>query len=424
MSLGLFTDLYEVRMVESYLRRDMTGPATFSLYIRPAAERPWFVAFGVHRVLEFLRTFRYGPQEIEYLRGVGIDEHALEWLTTFEPSGEIWAVADGELVLADEPILEMTASLPVAQLLETAVINLVQYPTLVATKAARIALAAEGRPVVDFGFRRAHGLATGVDAAAAAYVGGGLSTSNLEAGRRFGIPVVGTMAHSYVQAHPTELDAFRAFAEDHPGNATLLVDTYDTIEGTRNAITVAHEMKARGAALRAVRLDSGDLAELSKRVRAMLDEAGLGDVQIFASGGLDEGDIAALVSSGSPIDAFGVGTQLVVSAGRPSLDIAYKLVEYDGRATAKLSTDKASRPGAKQVFRSGSPDADVIALRSEELEGRPLLSAVWRDGETLRTFDLEEARRRAADGVSGVSRRPVAAVSDRLRELSERVRGG
>ena len=415
MTSGLYTDLYEVRMVESYLRHGMTAPATFSLYIRPTTERPWFVALGVHRVVELLEAFRYGPAEIAYLRSVGVGDDALEWFASFGPSGEVWAVEDGTVVLADEPILEMTAPLPVAQILETAIINVVQFPTLVATKAARIALAAAGRPVVDFGFRRAQGLETGVEAAFAAHVGGGFATSNLEAGRRYGIPVVGTMAHSFVQAHPTELDAFRSFALDYPDDTVLLVDTFDVIEGVRNAITVAEEMGARGARLRGIRIDSGDLAMLCSTARRMLDDAGLHEVQIVASGGLDETRIAELVDAAVPVDAFGVGTDLVVSADRPAVDIAYKLVSYDGRGVAKLSAGKATFPGAKQVFRSGSSD-DVLALRDESHPGERLLSPAWRDGTALRSFDLDSVRTRVATGLRELPNAVI--VSDALRELT------
>ena len=393
--LGLYTDLYELRMVESYLRRGMTEEATFSLYIRPTPERPWFVAFGVHRFLECIETFRYGSAEVDYLRTLGIDDATLDWLASFEPSGEIWAVEEGTVVLANEPILEVTASLPVAQLIETMAINVIQFSTLIATKAARVALAAAGRPLVDFGFRRAHGLETGVEAALAAHVGGGMTTSNVEAGRRYGIPVTGTMAHSFVQAYEKEIEAFRAFAEDHPENGVLLVDTYDTREGVRNAIVVAREMAERGARLRAIRIDSGDLDVLSRDARRLLDDAELTDVEIFASGGLDERDIERLVVGGAPIDAFGVGTDLVVSMDRAAVDIAYKLVSYDGRPVAKRSEGKATLPGAKQVFRAGGPESDVLGLRAEDLRGTALLSPAWRDGRELRAFDLEAIRRRA-----------------------------
>lgn len=403
MARGLFTDLYEIRMVESYLREDMTAPATFSLYIRPTPGRPWFVALGVQRVVELMQELAFDGADLAYLRGLGVSAAALDWLEALEPSGEVWGVPDGAVVLAEEPLVEVTAPLPLAQLVETAVINLVQLPTLVATKAARIALAARGRPVVDFGFRRAHGLETGVEAALAAWVGGGLSTSNLEAGRRFGLPVSGTMAHSYVQAHPGgELAAFRAFAAAHPDDTVLLVDTYDTAAGVDHAITVAGELRAAGGRLRGIRIDSGDLVELSRRARAALDEAGHEDVAIVASGGLNEMRITELVAAGAPIDAFGVGTDLVVSMDRPAVDIAYKLVDYDGRPVVKRSPGKATLGGAKQVFRSGSPAEDVLGLREEDLPGRRLLRPVWRDGEPLVRFDTDRARELAAAAVEGL----------------------
>jgi nicotinate phosphoribosyltransferase len=279
---------------------------------------------------------------------------------------------------------------------ETAVINRVQLSTLVTTKAARTVLAAQGRPLVEFGFRRAQGLETGVEAARAAYAAGVSSTSNLEAGRRYGIPVVGTMAHAFVQAFGDELSAFRAFGEDHPDDCVLLVDTYDPVQGVRNAIVVGRELRERGAQLRGIRLDSGDLGELSRAARRMLDEAGLADVTIFASGGLDEWDIARLVRDAAPIDAFGVGTDMVVSRDRPALDIAYKLVEYEGRGVVKLSAGKRTLPGAKQVFRRGSPQADVLALRDEQLDGEPLLRPAWRDGAVFAPDDLAATRRRVA----------------------------
>lgn len=427
--LGLYTDLYELRMAESYLRRGMTDPATFSLYVRPDRRRPWFVALGAHRVLELLARFSFGVSELDHLRRIGFPDDTIASLRSLVvDTGEVWAVPDGTVLLAEEPILELTAPLPVAQLLETAVINLVHYPTLVATKAARVALAAAGRAVVDFGFRRAHGLATGIEAALAARVGGVEQTSNVEAGRRFGIPVVGTMAHAFVQAFDDELDAFRAYADDHPDGTVLLVDTYDTLRGVRNAIIVADELRARGTALRGIRLDSGDLGAVSREARRLLDDAGHGDVSIFASGGLEEEGIARLVEAEAPIDAFGVGTDLVVSRDRPAIDIAYKLVEYRGRGRRKRSEGKATLPGAKQVFRDGSPASDVLALRGEQLPGRPLLEPVWRDGRPLRTFDADEARERARGDLEALPERwrripsppdtPVPARSDRLNALA------
>ncbi len=425
---GLYTDLYELRMAESYLKRGMTADATFSLYIRPTDDRPWWLALGVERVLEFIERFGFDQGELDYLSTVGFSDAALDAFAGLKCCGEVAAVADGTVVIADEPIVEITAPLPLAQIWETAVINLVQYPTLVATKAARVAFAAAGRPVVDFGFRRAHGLETGIEAAYAAYVGGGMQTSNVEAGRRYGIGLVGTMAHAFVQSEPSQADAFRAWATDHPDNVTLLVDTYDTRGGVRDAIAVAKE----GLPLQAVRLDSGDLVALSRAAREMLDDAGLSTVLIFGSGGLDEHSIADLVAGGAAIDAFGVGTDLVVSADRPAAEIAYKLVTYDGRDVIKASEGKESLPGAKQIFRTGEVRNDVLALRHETFGGRPLLEPVWRDGERLATFDIEDARARAVTELAAIPEElrppdypgpaPRPRRSDELRARYERLR--
>lgn len=430
--VGLCTDLYELRMVESYLRRGMTAPATFSLFIRPAAARPWYVALGVHRVLELLDSFRFGPEELAYLREQGFGEDTLGWLEAFAPSGEVWAVPDGTVVLAQEPIAEVTAPLPVAQLLETAAINLGQYSTAVATKAARCALAADGRRLADFGFRRAQGIETGIEAALAAFVGGGFATSNVEAGRRWGVPVTGTMAHSYIQAFVDEEESFRAFAADHPEHSTLLVDTYDTLEGVRRAIAVAEDLRATGQRLQGVRLDSGDLGELARQSRKLLDDAGLDDSQIVASGGLDEYRIHELVSHGAPIDAFGVGSALVTSSDHPALDIVYKLVDYDDRPVAKFSGVKSTLPGRKQVFRTDGPVGDVLSTRDADEPGRRLLEPVWRDGERVATFDPSEARERAAAQLASlpdewrlppyVEEPPMPTLGAALEAVAEQVR--
>lgn len=430
--LGLVTDLYELRMAQTCLREGMTAPATFSLYIRPDRERPWYLAAGTERALDLLDRFRYGPQEVGYLASVGLGDDLLDWLGALELGGEVWAVPDGTIVLADEPLLEFTAPLPQAMLVETAIMNVVQLPTLIATKAARCAIVAEGRALADFGLRRAQGIETGMEAARAAYIGGVGATSNVEAGRRYGIRVVGTMAHSFIQALEDEPAAFRAFARDHPDNAILLVDTYDTVQGVRNAIAVGEEMRARGEDLDGVRLDSGDLEELARTARSMLDEAGFEDAQIFASGGVDEHTIHSLVAAGAPVDAFGVGTSLTTSRDHPAFDIVYKLVEYDGHPRAKYSEGKELLPGAKQVFRAGGPDSDVLARREERLEGAPLLRPVWRDGGPLVRQDLEDARDRAEEQLAmlpaqwraprGPDEVPRPTVSGALRALAEEVR--
>jgi nicotinate phosphoribosyltransferase len=430
--LGLCTDLYELRMVESYLKRDMTATATFSLFIRPSTARPWYVALGVERVLELLGSFGFGPEELAELERLGIDATVRDVLAELDLArGEVWSVAEGEVVLAQEPILEVSAPMPVAQLLETAVMNLVQYPTLVATKAARCALVAGGRRLADFGFRRAHGIETGIEAAFAAYLGGGFATSNVEAGRRYGIPTTGTMAHSYVQAFPDERAAFRSFASDHPEHSVLLVDTYDTIEGVRRAIEVCQEI---GTAPRGIRLDSGDLGDLATEARQLLDDAGFEDAGIIASGGLDEVEIHRLVTAGAPIDGFGVGTALTVSQDHPGLDIVYKLVEYDGRPVAKFSGDKSTFPGAKQVFR---PDqaitGDVLSRRHVHEPGQPLLRPAWRDGQRLlEPLDLAAVRERIRARLSTLpddwrhppylERAPMPRIGSALSQLTEQVR--
>jgi nicotinate phosphoribosyltransferase len=431
--LGLYTDLYELRMAQTCLHEGLTDEATFSLYIRPDRRRPWFLAGGVEHALEVIAGFTYGAEELAYLRELGFAEDLLEWLAVLDPVGEVWAVPDGTVVLADEPLLEVTAPLPQAMLWETALMNVVQLTTVLATKAARCRLAAGDRLLADFGFRRAQGLETGVEAARAAYLGGFDSTSNVEAGRRHGIPLTGTMAHSFVQAHDQESAAFAAFAMDHPDHSILLVDTYDTAEGVRRAIEVGRRLRERGAELRGVRLDSGDLGEHARRTRAALDEAGFTAARIIASGGIDEFEIADLAGAGAPIDGFGVGTSLTVSKDRPALDIAYKLVAYDGRPRAKYSEGKVLLPGPKQVHRDGAPDRDVLATRDEPpTAGQPLLEPVWRDGAPLRNFELQEARDRAAEQLAAlpetwrrlepVEDPPRPRVSDRLEALARRTR--
>jgi nicotinate phosphoribosyltransferase len=431
-ALGLHTDLYELRMLESYLRLGMTEEATFSLFARPSRLRPFLVSAGLDVVKEVLDGFRYGEEEIAYLRRQGLSDAALAWLAQARPSGALWAVPDGTVVLAGEPLLEMTAPLPMAQLLETAVMNAMHGATLVATKAARLVRAARGRAVIDFGFRRAHGLETGIRAALAAYIGGVASTSNVEAGRRYGIPIAGTMAHSFVQAFDHEIDALREFAADH-ADTTLLVDTYDPIEGVASAIRVALALAPRGLRIGAIRIDSGDLAELGRQARAMLDRAGLREVRIVASGGLDEDSIDELTGAGVPYDAFGVGSSLVCSTDRPALDMVYKLVEYAGVPRAKFSPGKLTLPGRKQVFRSQSPTTDILELRdAPPPAGAPLLAPVWRDGAWLSPVDAEKARRRARESLAtlpdswfrapGPDEPPVPAIGPALADALEATR--
>jgi nicotinate phosphoribosyltransferase len=429
--LGLCTDLYELRMVESYLRRGMTELATFSLFVRPSVARPWSVAVGIERALDVIERFTFGPEELAEIERLGVDPDVRDELGALEMSGEVWAVEEGTIVLAQEPILEVTAPMPIAQLLETAVMNVVQYPMLVATKAARCRLVAGGRHLADFGFRRAHGLETGIEAALAAYLGGGFATSNVEAGRRYGIPTTGTMAHSYVQAFTDEREAFRAFAADHPDQSVLLVDTYDTVEGVRRAIETCREL---GIEPTGVRLDSGDLGGLAIEARRSLDGAGFEDASVIVSGGLDEYLIHELVEAGAPIDGFGVGTALTVSEDQPGSDIVYKLVEYAGRAVAKFSGAKSTFPGPKQVFRPQEGiTGDVLTTRDAHDSGTPLLRPVWRDGERLtELLDRDAVRARVDEQLETLPEAwrtppyldepPLPAVGVELDELTEQVR--
>ncbi len=360
---GLVTDLYELNMAASYLRRGMVGPATFSLFVRRLPRtRGFLVAAGLEDCLRFLEDYRFSVGELEYLRDVhGYPVEVLRRLCTLRFTGDVWAAPEGRVVFAGEPLLEVTAPIAEAQLVETALLNHATFQTSVATKAARCVLAARGARLVDFALRRTQGIESGMAVARAAAIAGFAATSNVEAARRYGLPAAGTMAHSFIEAFPTERAAFTAFAEDFPGRTTFLVDTYDTEGGVRAAIDVIRRLRPPGPL--GVRLDSGDLAALARAARRLLDEAGLPDAQIFASGGLDEYAIADLVAAGAPIDAYGVGTKMGVSADAPSLDSAYKLVRYGDRPVMKLSEGKRTEPDAKQVHRG--PGGDVLALRDE-----------------------------------------------------------
>jgi nicotinate phosphoribosyltransferase len=432
MGLALHTDLYELNMAASYLRRGMNRDATFSLFVRtlPPA-RGFLVAAGLETALDFLEGFAFVDDDLTYLRDtLRFPDDAIERLRDLRFTGEVWAVPEGRIVFADEPLLEVTAPIAIAQLVETYLLNVVTFHTTIASKAARCRLAARDRQLVDFAFRRTQGADAAMAVARATAMVGFAATSNVEAARRFGLRASGTMAHSYVESFPTEADAFRAFAEDFPGRTTFLVDTYDTPNGVRTAIDVIRELGLRDDL--AVRLDSGDLDALSRRTRAMLDEAGLTNVRIFASGGLDELDVDRLVLAGAPIDAFGVGTRVGVSADAPYLDTVYKLVEFAGRPVVKLSEDKATEPGRKQVFRG--PDGDLITLRDEPGPARaePLLVPFMREGRrTGPRRGLDVARRLFEADLVRLSedarrldepRAPRPPFSEELRRLTDETR--
>ena len=426
---GLLTDLYELNMAASYLQRGMGGEATFSLFIRQLPPtRGFLVAAGLEPCLEFLEGFGMSEEELDYLgRELGFEDPVLDALGALRFDGEVWAVPEGRTVYANEPLLEITAPIAVAQLVEPYLLNQITFQTTIASKAARCVLAADGRDVVDFALRRTQGLDAALAVARCSAIVGFSATSNVEAARRYDLRPAGTMAHSYIESFSSEKEAFRTFARDLPGRTTFLVDTYDTLNGVRTAIEVIEELGLSENL--GVRLDSGDLDELSRATRSLLDEAGLQRVRIFASGGLDEYQLDQLVRGGAPIDAFGVGTRMGVSADAPSLDSAYKLVEYDGRPMLKLSEDKATEPGRKQVFR-GRLD-DVLGLRDEPLpdDREPLLVPVMSGGHRTgphRTLERARALFRAdLEHVPEEARRiedPVAphpGTSDALERLSE-----
>lgn len=404
MNAALLTDLYQLTMAQAYWRESLLEPAVFSLSVRRLPPRRNFLlACGQEDALAYLESLRFDDEALGYLAGLGgFRADFLEWLGAVRFTGDVRAVAEGTPVFADEPILEVRAPLPEAQLVETFLMNQLHLQTVLASKGVRVVRAAEGRRVVDFGLRRMHGTDAGLKSARAFYIAGVAATSNVLAGRVYGIPVAGTMAHSYIQAHEDEAAAFRAFADLYP-ETVLLVDTYDTLAGVRRVVDLAGEL-GDAFRVRAIRLDSGDLAELAGAAREILDAAGLERVEIFATGGLDEDRVAGLLRAGAPIDGFGVGTRMGVSADAPSLDMVYKLSEYAGAGRLKLSTGKAILPGAKQVFRveeGGEAVRDVIGRADESGPGRPLLRPVMRDGQRLEAsvVALDEARRHAAEEV-------------------------
>jgi len=394
---ALVTDLYELTMAAAYQAGGVAHEATFELFVRSLPdERRFLVAAGLDDALAGLESWRYDEGDVAYLAGLGTFPHAfLGHLADLRFTGDVWAVPEGEVVFAGEPLVRVTAPLVEAQVVETWLLNRIASQTMLASKAARIALACGDRSFVDFSARRVHGVDAAMGAARAAWICGATGTSLVAAGRRLGIPLSGTMAHSFVMSHDDERDAFRAYARTFRTAVVLLIDTYDTVEGARRAAQVAHELADEGIAIAGVRLDSGDLADLSVRVRAVLDDAGLPGIAVLASGDLDEHRIAALLAAGAPIDAFGVGTQLGTSGDAPALGAVYKLVEDADGPKMKLSSGKVTLPGRKQVWRLA--DHDVVSLHDEDVPGgRPLLAQVMAGGRRTVTEDLAGVRARAA----------------------------
>lgn len=416
MPSALLTDFYQLTMLQAYFDRGMNDTATFEFFVRKLpAQRNFLMAAGLEQVIDYLAGLRFLPEEIDWLAATNrFKPEFLRSLADLKFTGDVWAMPEGTVFFSDEPILRITAPIREAQLVESRVINLLHYETLVASKAARCVVAAPGKLLVDFGMRRAHAAEAALLSARASYLAGFSGTATVLAGMRFGIPVYGTMAHSYVQAHDDEAQAFEDFARSQPGNSTLLIDTYDTEGAAHKVVKLAAKLADSDIRIQAVRIDSGDLGEHARRVRRILDAGGLAGVTIFASGNLDEYKLRELLASGAPIDGFGVGTRMNTSADAPYLDCAYKLTEYAGLARRKRSEGKATWPGRKQVYRrvdsSGEWAGDLLTLQGDEAPGTALLEPVVLAGQRRFAAPSLQASRDHA-------RRQLAALPERLRTL-------
>jgi nicotinate phosphoribosyltransferase len=414
----LSTDLYELNMVQAYLDRGEQAEAVFEFFVRRLpTRRNFLMAAGLETALEFLETLRFAPAQIEWLAKTGrFRPNLLDYLSGFRFAGDVHAMPEGTVFFPHEPILRITAPLPQAQLVESRLINIMHFQSLIASKAARMVLAANGKSLADFGLRSAHGSEAGLLSARASYIAGFAGVANVEAGERFGIPVVGTMAHSFIQIHDDESMAFENFARSRPDGVIFLIDTFDTEAGARKVVDLAPRLKADGIGIRGVRIDSGDMIAMARKVRRILDAGGLKDAIILVSGGVDEDFIAKVVTSGAPIDGFGVGSSLDASSDAPTLDCAYKLQEYRGKPRRKLSEGKVTWPGRKQVWRSkdakGRISGDVVSLDNAPQDGESLVVAVMKSGERLvPARSLDDIRKRAAA--------ELARLPDNLRALDQ-----
>ncbi|MGA9547178.1 MAG: nicotinate phosphoribosyltransferase, partial [Rhodomicrobium sp.] len=395
--------LYELNMSQAYLGHGKTGTAVFEFFVRKlSVNRGFLIAAGLEQALDFLETLQFTSEELEWLAETGrFGKGLLGYLSALRFTGDVHAMPEGTIFFPDEPILRVTAPLPEAQLVEARLINILHFQSLIASKASRQVLLAPGKMLVDFGFRRAHGAEAGLMAARASYIAGFAGTATVIAGKLFGIPLSGTMAHSFIEAFDDEAAAFLAFAQSRPNNLVLLIDTYDTEAAARKVVALSQRLHAEGIAVSAVRLDSGDLIQLSKAVRRILDGGGLTGVNIFASGGIDEDELVRFRENGAPIDGFGIGTSLTTSFDLPALDCAYKLQEYDGLPRRKHSSGKATWPGRKQVWRHYGPDGrmsgDVLTVEGDDQPGEPLLKPVMKAGRRIAPAPtLAEIRERAA----------------------------
>ena len=418
LSSPLLTDLYQLTMLQAYFEQGMNETAVFEFFVRRLPpNRGFLLAAGLEQALAFLENLRFTEEELDWVRKSGrFGKNFPDELARLRFTGDVHAMPEGTVFFANEPILRVTAPIPQAQLVESRLINILHYQTLVASKAARCVLVAPDKLLVDFGLRRAHGAEAGMFAARASHLAGFSGTSNVLAGAEYGIPAYGTMAHSFVQAHASEEQAFERFARAQPENVTLLIDTYDTEAAAQKVVRLAPRLARQGVAIKAVRLDSGDLAAHARNVRRILDDGGLREVRIFSSGNLDEYIVRDLLARGAPIDGFGVGTHMGTSNDAPYLDCAYKLEEYAGIARRKRSEGKATWPGRKQVFRehdaSGVMTGDVLTVESDRRAGAGLIRQVMRGGRRLAAPEtLADIRRRAAQ--------ELARLPAHLRALSE-----
>ncbi len=400
---ALLTDLYQLTMLQGYFEQGMEDTAVFEFFVRRLPEnRGFLIAAGLEQALDYLESLRFTSEDLEWLRKSGrFSREFCHSLEHFRFTGDVHAMPEGTIFHPDEPILRVTAPLPQAQFIESRIINILHFQTMVASKAARCVLVAPDKLLVDFGMRRAHGAEAALLAARASYIAGFTGTATVLAGVKFDIPVFGTMAHSFIEAHDSEELAFEHFARAQPGNVVLLIDTYDTEAGAHKVARLAPRLKEQGITVKAVRLDSGDLGAHARNVRRILDQGGQQDIDIFTSGGLDENALRQLLEAGAPIDGFGVGTSMDVSDDAPYLDCAYKLQEYGGRARRKRSEGKATWPGRKQVYRKYAADGwmseDVVSLEGDAQQGEPLIRAVMRAGQRIGPPErLDEIRRRAA----------------------------
>jgi len=436
-SSPLLTDLYELNMIQAYLDRGENGEAVFEFFVRRLpARRSFLLAAGLADAIDYLTTLHFSDAEIDWLKSTGrFNQSLFDYLAGFRFTGDVHAIPEGSVCFPSEPLIRITAPLPQAQLVETRLINILHYQTLVASKAARMVLAAPGKILSDFGLRTAHGAEAGLFSARASYIAGFAGAANVLAGKRYGIPIVGTMAHSYVQVHDDETQAFENFARARPEGVILLIDTYDTEQGARKVVELAPRLKADGITIRGVRIDSGDLITNAHKVRRILDEGGLREVIILVSGGINEDILQGMMKARTPIDGFGIGVNLAASLDAPALDCAYKLQSYAGRPKRKLSEGKATWPGAKQVWRTYDADGrmrgDILSLETDRQPGEPLIVPVMRAGKLIASLPaLAQIREHAARDLKRLAG-PLARlesgfeytvqVADALRALAEQI---